>query len=63
MSHESLTGRGPPGFDVERCKKRNTVERGINRLKDYRAVATRYDKRGYVFLGTGAASLVIRLRM
>ncbi|MFE7795050.1 hypothetical protein [Streptomyces sp. NPDC057460] len=43
-------------------KKRNTVERAITRLKPYRAMATRCDERGYVFLGTAAAALVIRLR-
>lgn len=58
----SRRGR-PPGFDEERYKKRNTVERAINKLKQSRAVATRYDKRGYVFLGTATtAALVIWLR-
>ncbi|NAS25934.1 hypothetical protein GT755_30185 [Herbidospora sp. NEAU-GS84] len=28
------------------------VERALNRLKQFRAVATRYDKRGYIFLST-----------
>lgn len=58
----SRDGR-PPGFDEERYKKRNTVERAINRLRHARAVATRYDQRGYVFRGPATvAALVIRLR-
>lgn len=56
-------GGWPPGFGEERHKKRNTVARAINKLKHARAVATRYDKRGYVFLGIAtAAALVIWLR-
>lgn len=56
-------GGRPPGFDEERYKKRNTVERAINKLKQARAVATRYDKRRYVYLGTATvAALVIWLR-
>lgn len=61
--HKGSRGGLPPGFDVERHKKRNTVERAVNKLKNSSAVATRYDKRGHVFLGTAtAAALVIWLR-
>ncbi|WP_413787722.1 IS5 family transposase [Streptomyces platensis] len=56
-------GGRPPGFDKARYKARNTVERAVNKLKQFRAVATRYDKRGYVSLGTvTAAALLIWLR-
>ncbi|MFC9078207.1 transposase, partial [Streptomyces sp. NPDC057062] len=56
-------GGRPPGFEEDRYKKRNTVERAINKLKQSRAVATRYDKRGYAFLGTvTVATAIIWLR-
>ncbi|MFJ4806942.1 IS5 family transposase [Streptomyces murinus] len=56
-------GGRPTGFDRERYKKRNTVERAINRLKGSRAVATRYEKRAYIYLGTvSLAALMIWLR-
>jgi transposase len=43
-------GGSPPRFDAVAYKGRNVVERAINRLKDFRAVATRYEKRGHNFL-------------
>jgi transposase len=45
-------GRRPPQFDPETENGRNVVERCINKLKQFRAVATRYDKREYIFHGT-----------
>jgi transposase len=37
-------GGRPPGFDKSAYRRRNVVERCFNRLKQYRAIATRYDK-------------------
>lgn len=45
-------GHRPPAFDRGACRRRDEVERVINRLKGLRAVATRYDKRACVFHGT-----------
>ncbi|MEU7018972.1 IS5 family transposase [Streptomyces sp. NPDC046385] len=45
-------GGRPTAFDRSRYARRNEVERCINVLKGSRAVATRYDKRAYVFHGT-----------
>jgi transposase len=37
-------GGRPPGFDADSYKQRNTVERCINRLKQWRGLAARTDK-------------------
>jgi len=34
-----------PGFDGEAYRRRNVVERCVNRLKQWRGIATRYEKR------------------
>jgi putative transposase len=46
----SLGGR-PPGFDADTYRHRNTIERGFNRLKHWRGIATRYDKYALTYLG------------
>jgi transposase len=44
-------------------QKRNTVERCFSKLKQFRAVATRYDKRERIYQGTiDVASISIWLR-
>lgn len=49
--------------DREACKARNLVERFFNKLKHFRAVATRYDKRDDNFLASvQLASIRIWLR-
>ncbi len=56
-------GGRPPAFDAEFYKQRNTVERAINKLKDFRGVAMRTDKREFVYQGTiDIASIKIWLR-
>ena len=44
-------GGRPPAFDPELYGLRNTVERGFNRLKQWRGIATRYDKYALTYLG------------
>ena len=52
-----------PCFSKRLYRKRNLVERFFNKIKHYRAVATRYDKRDDNFLATiKLASIRIWLR-
>ena len=43
-AHKGARGGRPPAFDRERYRQRNQVERLMNRRKQFRAVATRFDK-------------------
>jgi transposase len=57
----SQPGR-PLAFDRERYRARNVVERCVNRLKQWRAVATRFDKRAANYrAGVVLASLLLWL--
>jgi hypothetical protein len=50
-------------FDPAAYKQRNTVERAFGKLRQHRAVATRFDKRDFVWRGTvDVASIKIWLR-
>jgi len=43
-------GGRPPAFDRGLCRQRNTVERCINRLKQWQGIATRYEKTASIYL-------------
>ena len=44
-------GGRPVSFDAEDYKNRNVVERGFNKLKNWRGLATRYDKHALIYRG------------
>jgi putative transposase len=44
-------GGRPVDFDVEDYKGRNVVERAFNKLKNWRGLATRYDKHALTYRG------------
>lgn len=44
-------GGRPPAFDAEDYKSRNVIERFFNRMKNWRGLASRYDKHALVYRG------------
>ena len=56
-------GGRPPAFDAAAYTQRNVAGRAFCQLRQHRAVATRYDKRDFVWRGTvDVASIRIWLR-
>jgi transposase len=49
--HRGSKGGRPPAFDTQTYKHRNVVERAFNRIKDWRGLATRYDKLATTYRG------------
>lgn len=57
-------GGRPPKFDPELYRQRNTVERSFGRFKQWRGIATRYDKYARTYLGgVLLAAVVIHARL
>jgi transposase len=63
IAHRAARGRAggrPPRFDAELYRDRNVVERAFNRLKQWRGIATRYDKQARNYrAGIVIASIVL----
>ena len=49
--NRGANGGRPPALDKRSYKGRNVVERAFNRLKQWRGLATRYDKHALVYRG------------
>jgi putative transposase len=52
-------GGRPPAFSGRIYRHRNTIERSFNRLKHWRAIATRYDKYALTYLGGVTLAAII----
>ncbi|MGV0656810.1 IS5 family transposase, partial [Mycolicibacterium thermoresistibile] len=52
-------GGRPPAFAGRIYKHRNTIERCFNRIKHWRAIATRYDKYALSYLGGVTLAAII----
>lgn len=50
-TRKGRTGGRPVRFDPADYKNRNVIERFFNRIKHWRAIATRYDKHAVVYRG------------
>jgi transposase len=58
----STTASGKPGavhFDRAAYRRRNRVERLINRLKQFRRIATRYEKRAANYLSMITVGMIL----
>ena len=61
--NRGANGGRPPKFDKHSCKGRNVVENAFNQLKQWRALATRYDKQDLTYRGgVVLASIVLWLK-
>lgn len=52
-------GGRPPKLDRETYKQRNVVERSFNLLKQWRGLATRYDKHAVIYRGGAVLAAII----
>ncbi len=48
-----------PRFDREAYRQRNRIERSISRLKQFRRIASRFEKRGVNYLAMVVLGLIL----
>jgi len=61
-AHRKRRGRAggrPPAFDVDAYKGRNVVERSFNAIKQWRGLATRYDKLAVIYRGGAVLAAIL----
>ena len=51
--------RRQPNFDRDAYRRRNCIERLINRLKQFRRIATRYEKRAVNYLAMTHIGMIL----
>ena len=56
---KGATGGRPVSYDIEDYKGRNVVERFFNRIKNWRGVASRFDKLAIVFRGSVVLAAIV----
>lgn len=62
IAHRQRRGRNggrPPAFDPAAYRGRNVVERAFNRLKNWRGLASRYDKHAVIWRGGAVLASIL----
>ena len=56
---KGAAGGRPVDFDAEDYKNRNVIERAFNTIKNWRGLATRYDKHALTFRGSVVLAAIV----
>lgn len=59
MPPKTTSRRYKPGFSKALYRNRSAIERAFGRLRDFRRIATRYDRRADVFLSAVALAVTV----
>jgi transposase len=62
IAHRKRRGRRggrPPAFDADLYKNRNVIERSYSTIKQWRGLATRYDKHALIYRGAAVLHAIV----